>query len=151
MGAIVFKRLDLGMALNGILAGLVGITAGADLMSPVEAMIIGLLSGGLVVVSAVTLDKLKLDDCVGAVSVHLTCGIFGTLAVGMFGAKAGFDQFVIQLVSVLTCGGAAFGAAILLFFIIDKTMGLRVSEEHELTGLDSHEHGIRGYTITFDD
>jgi len=151
MGSFVFKRLDLGMALNGILAGLVGITAGADLMSPTEAMIIGLISGALVVVSAVALDKLKLDDCVGAVSVHLTCGIFGTLAVGMFGAKAGLDQFLIQLVSVLTCGGAAFGSALLIFFVIDKTIGLRVTEEHEIAGLDSHEHGIRGYTIVFDE
>ena len=77
MGYIQFKRLDLGMVLNGILAGLVGITAGADLMSPYEAMLIGLFAGGLVVVSAITLDKLKLDDCVGAVSVHLVCGIWG--------------------------------------------------------------------------
>ncbi|MBT28725.1 MAG: ammonium transporter [Thalassobius sp.] len=150
-GFIAFKRLDLGMALNGILAGLVGITAGADQMGFIDAIIIGLISGGLVVLSAVTLDKLKLDDCVGAVSVHLTCGIFGTLAVGMFGAMASFDQFLTQLISVLICGAAAFGAAFLIFFVIDKTMGLRVSPEHEKAGLDSHEHGIRGYTIIFDE
>jgi ammonium transporter, Amt family len=75
-GKIFFKRLDLGMVLNGVLAGLVGITAGADLMSPNEAIIIGLISGVLVVISAVFLDRMQLDDCVGAVSVHLTCGIF---------------------------------------------------------------------------
>ena len=151
MGYFAFKRLDLGMALNGILAGLVGITAGADQMGFLDALIIGGISGMLVVVSAVTLDKLKLDDCVGAVSVHLTCGIFGTLAVGMFGAKAGIDQFIIQLVGVLTCGGAAFASALTIFFVLKKIRGIRVTEEHEREGLDSHEHGIRGYTIVFDE
>ncbi len=150
-GFIAFKRLDLGMALNGILAGLVGITAGADQMTFIDAIIIGLLCGGLVVASAVLLDRLRLDDCVGAVSVHLTCGIFGTLAVGIFGAMASWEQFVIQLVSVGICGVAAFGSALIIFFAIDKTIGLRVTPEHEKTGLDSHEHGIRGYTIVFDE
>jgi len=149
-GSLIFKRLDLGMVLNGILAGLVGITAGADLMSPLEAVIIGVISGSLVVLSAITLDKFKLDDCVGAVSVHLTCGVFGTLAVGMFGSKAGLDQFINQLIGVGVCGAAAFSFAFLTFLIIDQTLGLRVSKEHELEGLDSNEHGIRGYTITYD-
>lgn len=149
MAWFVFKRLDLGMVLNGILAGLVGITAGADLMSPFEAMIIGLIAGGLVVLSAVGLDRLKLDDCVGAVSVHLTCGIFGTLAVGIFGAKAGLDQFLNQLIGVAACGAAAFGCAFLIFFLLKTLRGIRVSEEHEVAGLDSHEHGIRGYTIIY--
>ncbi|MEM8968554.1 MAG: ammonium transporter [Bacteroidota bacterium] len=150
MAYFTFKRLDLGMVLNGILAGLVGITAGADLMSPYEAMIIGLISGGLVVLSAVALDKLKLDDCVGAVSVHLTCGIFGTLAVGIFGTMASWNQFVIQLVSILACGAAAFASAMLIFFVLEKAMGLRVSAQHEKEGLDSHEHGMRGYTIVYE-
>ncbi len=150
MGYLIFKRLDLGMVLNGILAGLVGITAGADQMSPYEAMIIGLVAGGLVVLSAVFLDKLKLDDCVGAVSVHLSCGIWGTLAVGLFGQMAGWSQFLAQLTGVLVCGGAAFGCALTIFFILDKTMGLRVSKQHEEEGLDSHEHGIRGYTIIYE-
>jgi len=150
-GFVAFQRLDLGMALNGILAGLVGITAGADQMGFTDAIIIGLISGGLVVVSAITLDKLKLDDCVGAVSVHLTCGIFGTLAVGMFGAMASWDQFLTQLISVLICGIAAFGSALIIFFVLQKTLGIRVTPEHEKAGLDSHEHGIRGYTIVFDE
>lgn len=93
---------------------------------------------------------MKLDDAVGAVSVHLTCGIFGTLAVGIFGAKAGWDQFLNQLIGVAVCGAAAFGCAIVLFFLLKKTIGLRVSKEHEEQGLDSHEHGIRGYTITYE-
>ncbi|MEL6592526.1 MAG: ammonium transporter [Bacteroidota bacterium] len=151
MAWIMFRRLDLGMALNGILAGLVGITAGADLMSPWEAMVIGLIAGGLVVLSAVGLDKLKLDDCVGAVSVHLTCGMFGTLAVGIFGAKASFSQFLVQLAGVGIYGLAAFAIAFGIFYVLKITMGIRVSEEHEISGLDSHEHGIRGYTIVFDE
>ncbi|MFK7925877.1 MAG: ammonium transporter [Bacteroidia bacterium] len=151
MAWVMFKRLDLGMALNGILAGLVGITAGADLMSPWEAMIIGLIAGGLVVLSAIGLDKLKLDDCVGAVSVHLTCGMFGTLAVGIFGAKAGMDQFLTQLAGVGIYGVASFAIAFGIFYVLKVTMGIRVSEEHEISGLDSHEHGIRGYTIVFDE
>lgn len=150
MANIVSKRLDLAMTLNGVLAGLVGITAGADLMSPLEAGIIGLISGCLVVLSVIALDRLKLDDCVGAVSVHLTCGIFGTLAVGIFGSQAGMSQFLSQLAGVAICGVAAFGFAFTIFYLMKVTAGIRVSETHELEGLDSHEHGIRGYTITYD-
>lgn len=149
-GSLMFNRLDLGMALNGILAGLVGITAGADQMSYMDAIYIGLISGVLVVMSAVFLDKLKLDDCVGAVSVHLTCGIFGTLAVGIFGAMASWDQFLIQLISVLTIGGATVASSFAAFYLLKKTIGIRVTPEHEENGLDSHEHGIRGYTIVYD-
>lgn len=145
----VFKRMDLGMVLNGILAGLVGITAGADVITPAEAVIIGFVAGILVVLSAVTLDSLKLDDCVGAVSVHLTCGIWGTLAVGIFGtASDGTPMpFMPQLYGVLACGAAAFISAVAIFYILKITIGIRVTREHELEGLDSHEHGIRGYTI----
>ena len=150
-GYIMFKRLDFGMVLNGILAGLVGITAGADKMGPGSAILIGLIAGMLVVFSAVILDKFKLDDCVGAVSVHLVCGIFGTLAVGMFGELAGLGQLLIQLKGVAIYGVVSFGSAFLIFKTIDMTMGLRVSPEHEKSGMDSHEHGIRGYTITYDE
>lgn len=151
MGFVVFKRLDLGMVLNGILAGLVGITAGADLMTAYESMLIGTICGMAVVLSAVGLDKLKLDDCVGAVSVHLTCGILGTLAVGVLGTKAGTAQLLSQLIGIALCGVASFSIAFLIFFILHKTMGLRVSAQHEEEGLDSHEHGIRGYTIVYDE
>lgn len=145
-GYFVFKRLDLGMVLNGILAGLVGITAGADVIEPMNAIIVGLIAGVLVVLSAVTLDKLKLDDVVGAVSVHLTCGIWGTLAVGIFSINEE-HLFMTQLKGVVICGIAAFVCAFLIFIILKYTIGIRVSEEHEKEGLDSHEHGIRGYTI----
>jgi len=146
-GYVVFKRLDLGMVLNGVLAGLVGITAGADVISPAESLLVGLIAGVLVVFSAVALDKLKLDDVVGAVSVHLTCGIWGTLAVGIFGTGM---AFMPQLYGVLICGATAFSAAFLIFSVLKATMGIRVSTEHEESGLDSQEHGIRGYTITYE-
>ncbi|MGV3509384.1 MAG: ammonium transporter [Sphingobacteriaceae bacterium] len=143
-GRIVFKRMDFGMVLNGILAGLVGITAGADVITPGEAALIGFIAGIIVVLGVVLLDKLKLDDCVGAVPVHLFCGIWGTLAVGIFGEG---KTFMPQLYGVLICGAAAFLSAAVIFLVLKYTIGIRVSEEHELEGLDSHEHGIRGYTI----
>lgn len=145
-----FKRLDLGMVLNGILAGLVSITAGADVITPATAILIGFVGGILVVISAVLLDKFRLDDVVGAVSVHLTCGIWGTLAVGIFSTNPD-HSFVTQLIGVAICGATAFASAFIIFFVLKKTMGIRVSEEHERTGLDSHEHGIRGYTIVYDE
>ncbi len=145
-GYFMFKRLDLGMVLNGILAGLVGITAGADVIEPLNAILVGLIAGVLVVFSAVALDKLKLDDVVGAVSVHLTCGIWGTLAVGIFSTNPE-HSFLTQLTGVAICGATAFAAAFIIFTLMKMTMGIRVSEEHESEGLDSHEHGIRGYTI----
>jgi Amt family ammonium transporter len=138
------------MMLNGILAGLVGITAGADVINPGWALFVGLIAGLLVVFSAILLDKLKLDDVVGAVSVHLTCGIWGTLAVGLFSTNPE-HTFLIQLKGVLICGVAAFSAAAIIFIVLKKTMGIRVSEAHETSGLDSHEHGIRGYTIIYPD
>lgn len=147
-GKMIMKRMDFGMVLNGVLAGLVGVTAGADIITPLEALIIGFLAGVLVVISVVTLDRYRLDDCVGAVSVHLTCGIWGTLATGIFGEGA---SFMPQLYGVLICGAAAAGGAFIIFKVLQLTMGLRVSEQHEIEGLDSHEHGIRGYTILVDD
>ncbi|WP_215224349.1 ammonium transporter [Echinicola shivajiensis] len=146
----VFKRLDLGMVLNGILAGLVGITAGADVINPGSAIIVGFIAGILVVLSAVLLDSLKLDDVVGAVSVHLTCGIWGTLAVGIFSTNPE-HSFITQLTGVAICGITAFVCAFIIFYVLKITVGIRVSEEHERTGLDSHEHGIRGYTIVYDE
>jgi Amt family ammonium transporter len=143
---VKFKRMDLGMVLNGILAGLVGITAGADVVGIGAALTIGAIAGILVVVSSLTLDRLRLDDVVGAVSVHLTCGIWGTLAVGIF-SKEETHSFLTQLLGIAAIGAVAFPVALLIFYVLKKTMGIRVSAEHELDGLDSHEHGIRGYTI----
>ncbi len=145
LSTILYKNYDLTMFLNGILGGLVGITAGADLMSPNEAVIIGLLAGALIVLAVAFVDKIKLDDPVGAVAVHLICGIFGTLAVGVFGAKAGMDQFLYQLAGVGATATFCTITAFIILIVIKKTSGLRVSKEEELEGLDLHEHGMDAY------
>jgi Amt family ammonium transporter len=141
----ISKKPDLSMVLNGCLAGLVGITAGADQMGLGSSFAIGIIAGGLVVVSVMTIDKLKVDDPVGAISVHLVCGIWGTLAVGLFGAMAGVKQFTTQLIGVGAYGITTAIAAIVIFTIVKVTMGLRVSEEEELEGLDLGEHGLEAY------
>lgn len=143
--AVMYKNYDLTMFLNGILGGLVGITAGADLMSPNEAVVIGLLAGIIIVLGVALIDKLKLDDPVGAVAVHLICGIWGTLAVGIFGAKAGFDQVLVQLAGIGAAGVFCSGVGFVILIAIKKTMGLRVSKEEEIQGLDIHEHGMDAY------
>ena len=140
-----YKNYDLTMFLNGILGGLVGITAGADQMSPDEAVIIGLIAGVVIVFGVALIDKLKLDDPVGAVAVHLICGIWGTLAVGIFGNLAGMDQFLVQLAGVGAAAAFCSVTAFIILFIIKKVSGLRVTEEEELQGLDIHEHGMDAY------
>ncbi|WP_282123307.1 ammonium transporter [Algibacter mikhailovii] len=140
-----YKNLDLTMFLNGILGGLVGITAGADQMSPENAIAIGAIAGALIVFAVAFIDAIKLDDPVGAIAVHLICGIWGTLAVGIFGALAGVDQFVSQLVGVLSYAAICIPSAFIIFFIMKKTVGIRVSEREELEGLDAHEHGMDAY------
>ena len=142
---LLLKKPDLSMVLNGVLAGLVGITAGADQMLVGSAAAIGLIAGGLVVISVIMFDKLKLDDPVGALSVHLVCGIWGTLAVGLFGAKAGMSQLVSQLIGVVSVGAFTFASAFALFFILKATMGIRVSADEETEGLDIGEHGNEAY------
>ena len=142
---ITQKKPDLSMVLNGILAGLVGITAGADQMNMNSSIIIGLSSGIIVVLAVGMFDKLKLDDPVGALSVHLVCGIWGTLCVGLFGAKAGMAQLVSQLIGIVAIGAFSFVFAYVLFQIIKAVMGLRVSPEEETEGLDLAEHGNEAY------
>ncbi len=143
--SIVQKNPDLSMVLNGALAGLVGITAGADTVSVMSAVIIGLVAGVLVVLSVITLDsKLKLDDPVGAISVHLVCGIWGTLAVGIFSMNED-HSFVTQLIGVAAYGAVTFIAAFAIFGVVRAIMGIRVSEDEELKGLDIGEHGMEAY------
>ena len=146
MGAswTIQKKPDLSMILNGALAGLVGITAGADVVSVNAAMLIGFIAGLIVVGSVLLLDRLRLDDPVGAVSVHLVCGVWGTLAVGIF---SGGHSFVTQLIGVLAYGVFSFGAALLIFFGVRQTLGLRVSREEERLGLDVGEHGMEAYGL----
>ncbi len=139
------KKHDLTMALNGALAGLVSITAGADLMGPGEAIIIGLIGGGLVVFAVNFFDRMKIDDPVGAISVHLVCGIWGTLVVGIFGDLAGGAQIMAQIKGILAAGVFCGAFSFIVLGIIKATMGLRVSKEIELEGLDMAEHGMEAY------
>jgi len=142
---ITAKKPDHSMALNGILAGLVGITAGADQMAMWSSILVGVIAGVLVVFSVYFFDKIKIDDPVGATSVHLVCGIWGTLAVGIFGAKAGASQLGIQALGVAAYGAAAFISALIIFLAVKAVMGLRVSAEEEEEGLDIGEHGMSAY------
>lgn len=142
---IVIKKPDLSMALNGILAGLVGITAGADQMAAMSSVMIGGIAGIIVVFSVILLDKIKIDDPVGAISVHLVCGIWGTLAVAFFGKLAGGAQLVSQLKGIVTIGVFTFIFALVLFYVLKATIGLRVSAEEETEGLDIGEHGNEAY------
>lgn len=142
------KKPDLSMLLNGILAGLVGITAGADVISPALSILVGFVAGGLVVGSVVLMDKIRIDDPVGAVSVHLTCGVWGTLAVGLFSSNPEHTVGV-QLIGILAYCVAAVAGASVLFLAIRATMGLRVSAEEELEGLDAGEHGAAAYNLAF--
>lgn len=145
VSTIMYKNLDLTMFLNGILGGLVGITAGADQMSPTDAIIIGAIAGAIIVFAVSFIDKLKLDDPVGAIAVHLICGIWGTLAVGIFGNLAGVDQFISQLIGVGSYAVFCIVTSFIIIFTLKKTMGIRVSEKEELEGLDAHEHGMDAY------
>ncbi|WP_037315432.1 ammonium transporter [Salegentibacter sp. Hel_I_6] len=145
VSTIAYKNYDLTMFLNGILGGLVGITAGADLMSPLDAVLIGLVAGGVIVFGVSLIDRIKLDDPVGAVAVHLACGIWGTMAVGIFGSLAGFDQFLSQLAGIGIVGAFCCTSAFILLKIIKSTMGLRMEEREETEGLDVHEHGMDAY------
>jgi Amt family ammonium transporter len=145
VSTIMYKNLDLTMFLNGILGGLVGITAGADQMSPTDAILIGAIAGAIIVFAVSLIDKLKLDDPVGAIAVHLVCGIWGTLAVGLFGNLAGVDQFISQLIGVGSYAVFCIVSSFIIIFTLKKTIGIRVSEKEELEGLDTHEHGMNAY------
>ena len=142
---ILYKNYDLTMFMNGVLGGLVGITAGADQMSPGDAIIIGLIAGVIIVLGVALIDKLKLDDPVGAIAVHLICGIWGTLAVGILGEMAGVNQFLIQLAGVGIVGAFCVICSFIMLYIVRVTIGLRVDKEEELKGLDLAEHGMDAY------
>ncbi|WP_040280195.1 ammonium transporter [Psychroserpens damuponensis] len=145
VSTIRYKNLDLTMFLNGILGGLVGITAGADQMSPTDAILIGAIAGAIIVFAVSLIDKIKLDDPVGAIAVHLACGIWGTLAVGIFGNLASVAQFISQLIGVASYAVICIISSFLIIYIMKKTVGIRVSEKEELEGLDAHEHGMDAY------
>ncbi len=141
---VVTNSPDLSMILNGSLAGLVGVTAGADVFTPGSSALVGLLSGLLVVYGIIFFDKLKIDDPVGALSVHLLCGIWGTLAVGIFSTNSEHTLWK-QFVGVASIGIFACAFAFLLLIIAKVTVGIRVSKEEEQKGLDLAEHGMESY------
>lgn len=140
----VSRKPDLSMALNGILAGLVGITAGADVISPNASVLVGFLAGILVVGSVILMDKIKIDDPVGAISVHLSCGVWGTLAVGIFSSEHSLGT---QAIGVASYGAFTIVCAAALFGVLKATMGLRVDPEEEIEGLDYGEHEMHAYDM----
>ena len=137
---VFYGKADIMMFMNGVLGGLVGITAGADLMLPGSSILIGFISGPVVFLSSSLLEKAELDDPVGAIPVHLFCGIWGTLAVGIFGSMASFDQFMIQLACVGITGVFCIVAGSAIVLLVKAVKGLRVSEAAEEAGLDISEH-----------
>jgi Amt family ammonium transporter len=142
----VSRKPDLSMALNGILAGLVGVTAGADVVSPISALVIGAVAGAIVVLAVITFDRVRLDDPVGAVSVHLVCGIWGTLAVGVFSTNPD-HTFLKQLAGVGAYAAFAGLSSVAVFYLLKRTLGIRVTEEEERDGLDYAEHEMHSYEI----
>ena len=149
---IIMKKPDASMALNGALAGLVSITASCDGVSPTGALMIGTVGGTLVVLSVLFIDHvLKIDDPVGAVSVHGISGAWGTVSTGLFNTESGlfygggFHQLGVQLLGVVAAFAWAFGLGLGLFYLINKMIGLRVTPEEELKGLDIGEHGMEAY------
>ena len=140
----LLKKPDLSMALNGLLAGLVGITANADVISVGGAIAIGAIAGIIVVFSIIFFDKAKIDDPVGAISVHGVCGVWGTIAVALFGT--GDFSMATQIQGAFLVSAFAFVFAFIVFSILKAIMGVRVSEEEEERGLDITEHGQEAYT-----
>lgn len=159
---IVGGKPDVGMIGNGVLAGLVGITAGCGTVSFAGALAIGAIAGVIVVFSVLMFDKLKIDDPVGAISVHGVCGAWGVIAIGLFARYddaflgrdnaglfygGGLDQLALQALMVLAIGVWVTVTAGIAFFVLKSTIGLRVSDEEESEGLDVGEHGLQGYAL----
>lgn len=142
---LVQKKPDLSMMLNGCLAGLVGITASADCVSITSSIIIGGVAGVLVVFAVYFFDKLKIDDPVGALSVHLVCGVWGTLAVGIFSINPE-HTFLVQLIGVGAVAAGSLTISFILFYVLKRTIGLRVSDSEQIRGLDIAEHGMEAYS-----
>ena len=155
---VKYGKPDLTLALNGALAGLVGITAPCAVVTPGASIFIGLIAGILVIYGIEWLNKIRVDDPVGAVAVHGLCGVWGTLAVGLFGLASlgaptdglfyggGFGQLGIQFLGVFACLAFTAVAMWFVFKTIDSVVGLRVSHETELRGLDIDEHGLESYS-----
>ena len=141
LAQIIYKKVDVSLALNGAIGGLVAITAGPDLQNHLIAIIVGGIGGALVVFAVPIIDKLKIDDVVGAISAHLVAGIWGTLAVGIFGS----GSIVTQAIGVVSIGVFVAVSSAIVWMILKVTMGIRVSEEDEELGLDRAECGMEAY------
>jgi len=148
---LLLGKPDLSMVLNGTLAGLVAITAPCASVSVGSSLIIGAIAGCLVVYSVLFFDRVKLDDPVGALSVHLVNGVFGTLAVGLFATEGGLffgggmASLVAQLTGIAAVGATVFVLSFAVWFVLKATLGVRVTEAEELEGLDISEHGMEAY------
>lgn len=138
---VLYGKIDLTMCLNGALAGLVAITAGPDLQNHALAIVVGVIGSALAVFSVPLLDKFKIDDVVGAIPVHLVAGIWGTLAVGIFGS----GSIVTQFIGILAVGVFVSAVSAIVWFALKATIGIRVSEEEEDAGLDVSELGLEAY------
>ena len=141
LSQLMYKKIDLSIALNGAIAGLVAITAGPDLSNHFLSMIVGAIGGILCTIAIPMLDKMKIDDVVGAISAHLVAGIWGTLAVGIFGS----GDFLVQLIGIVAAGVLVVPLSGVFFYILKGTIGLRVSEETEASGLDKAELTTEAY------
>lgn len=156
---ITIGKPDLGMTINGCLAGLVGITGSCAYVSIEASLLIGAIAGIIVVYAVMFFDKIKIDDPVGATAVHLCCGILGTICVGLFAKEGvttlstknglfyggGFEFLGVQLIGIIAVGAFVFTSSLLVWYLIKKTLGIRVSPEEEIAGLDIGEHGNIAY------
>ncbi|WP_282136248.1 ammonium transporter [Seonamhaeicola maritimus] len=148
-----YGQIDVTMAINGVLAGLVAITAGCNVVDSNSAIIIGLVAGVLVDVAVLFFDKIKIDDPVGAIAVHGINGLFGTIAVGLFASEnglffgGGFDLLAIQALGVLVIGSFSFVVTYILMIILKKTVGVRVTPREERAGIDAVSFGVEAYTV----
>jgi Amt family ammonium transporter len=146
-----YGKIDITMVINGILAGLVAITAGCNVVGPVSAIIIGLIAGVLVDIAVLFVDKIKVDDPVGAIAVHGVNGLFGTLAVGLFASErgllfgGGYDFLLTQLLGVIVIALFSFGITYLTMKVLKTTVGIRISEDDEISGMDESALGIDAY------
>lgn len=147
-----YGQIDITMVINGILAGLVAVTAGCNVVDPTSAIIIGLIAGILVDIAVLYIDKIKIDDPVGAIAVHGVNGMFGTIAVGLFAHEGGLffgggtDLLVTQVLGVSVIAAFSFGLTYLLMTLLKKTIGIRISEREETVGIDAVSFGVESYT-----
>jgi Amt family ammonium transporter len=147
-----YRKVDITMVINGVLAGLVAVTAGCNVVSPNSALLIGFIAGTIVDMAVVIVDKMKIDDPVGAIAVHGVNGFFGTIAVGLFSQKNGLfttgqtDQFITQLLGVSVISIFSFVVTFVVFHILKRTIGIRISHKAESAGIDAVEFGVEAYT-----